>query len=415
MNPFMSPFTGMGISPFTGMGMGWPGLGWNPFMGPFTGMGPFMGMGVSPSAAWGWGPSMGIGWGSSAAAPPPWGAGTATSPNVAWNPTTGMSPSMGPAAPLRPGILAGGSPMEIPLDASPLVSAFISYTQNRTADIAGWEDHSILTRGVGNLNTYDDSNVFIDRTGKINANTGDLDSAGLNAVATVRSTVSAGPHCDDGCDNESVITSQLGAFDEADVAIDGAGNVVMPDIFDSDNIGTPTGAGLVAGGRVINAATDRIVDPDGNIVTPDNLPAGALPPGAAIDAAGNIYLPDANDDDPGDSDGVPAGLLGDGAIVGAGTEGDDSVDDDDEDGGADTEEDGAEAILPPDGSLTVGGDGIDDLSARVDGAGNINTYDDSNVVIGGTGDVNAQIGDSDTGGTAAMDTVDSVAHAGNSR
>ena len=63
----------------------------------------------------------------------------------------------------------------------------------------------------------------------------------------------------------------------------------------------------------------------------------------------------------------------------------------------------------------VGGDGIDDLSERVDGNFNVSTYDDSNVVIGGTGDVNAQIGDSDTGGTVTMGTVDSTVSGGNSR
>ena len=67
------------------------------------------------------------------------------------------------------------------------------------------------------------------------------------------------------------------------------------------------------------------------------------------------------------------------------------------------------------GSLTVGGDGIDDLSERVDGVCNVSTYDDSNVVIGGGGDVNAQIGDSDTGGTVMMDVVDSTVSGGNSR
>ena len=69
----------------------------------------------------------------------------------------------------------------------------------------------------------------------------------------------------------------------------------------------------------------------------------------------------------------------------------------------------------PTGSLTVGGDGIDDLSERVDGNCNVSTYDDSNVVIGGSGAVNAQIGDSDTGGTVTMDTVDSIVSGGNSR
>ena len=133
--------------------------------------------------------------------------------------------------PMVPGVLAGGSPGLVPVDMSPLASAFGLYTMNRTADIAGFEDHSVLTRGVGNVVTYDDSNVFMNRDGKINANTGDTDSAGLNAVAVVRSTVSAGPHCDDGCDDESIIQAKAGVFDEGDVAIDGNGNVVWsPDI-----------------------------------------------------------------------------------------------------------------------------------------------------------------------------------------
>ena len=42
------------------------------------------------------------------------------------------------------------------------------------------------------------------------------------------------------------------------------------------------------------------------------------------------------------------------------------------------------------------------------------TYDDSNVVIGGIGNVNAQIGDSDTSGTVAMAIRDSVIEAGGS-
>jgi hypothetical protein len=420
--PF-DPFGGIRMNPLAGVGMGWnPFAGTNPFGGwnPFTTMSPFMGTGWNPystmSPLSGLGMSPFVGWNPFMGAGPltPWGAGTPTSPNPAWHPTTGMSPSMGPAAPLRPGILAGGSPTEIPLDASPLVSAFISYTQNRTADIAGWEDHSILTRGTGNLNTYDDSNVFIDRTGKINANTGDLDSAGLNAVATVRSTVAAGPHCDDGCDNESVITSQLGAFDEADVAIDGHGNVVMPDVFDSDNIGTPTTGNLP--GDVFDE-DDIAVRPDGSTFVPgsdddeleDDSPTDDSP-GAPEGAEETFEACEAGPTPSGRNIPCPGEIP-----QAANSVVDDSVDDADEGTGSDTDEDGAEAVLPPDGSLTVGGDGIDDLSARVDGTGNVATYDDSNVVIGGTGDVNAQIGDADTGGVAVMDTIDSVAHGGNSR
>ena len=136
--------------------------------------------------------------------------------------------------------LVGGSggyiPNAPPGVVSPLISPIVSFSTGRAVDIAGYEDHSLAVRGQRNVVTYDDSNVFIDRFGQINANTGDTDSAGLNAVDTVRSNVSAGPHCDDGCDDESIIQARAGVFDEGDVAIDGRGNVVWaPDRGDGDN------------------------------------------------------------------------------------------------------------------------------------------------------------------------------------
>ena len=57
-------------------------------------------------------------------------------------------------------------------------------------------------------------------------------------------------------------------------------------------------------------------------------------------------------------------------------------------------------------------DGYDDLALDVAGHGNVATYDDSNAVIGGSGDVNAQIGDSDTSGTVVMGVDDSLAVSG---
>lgn len=264
-----------------------------------------------------------------------------------------------------PGVVAGGSYSQVPSDVSPLASAFALYTQNRTADIAGFEDHSVLTRGVGNIVTYDDSNVFMDRDGKINANTGDTDSAGLNAVAVVRSIVTAGPHCDDGCDDESIIQAEAGVFDEGDVAIDGHGNVVWaPDATD-----------------------ESPVDDDSE---DDSLPA------------------DNGDDDDSEDDESPDGDVSDPAEPAETREEADSTR-----LAAGT---GVDPVYAPaDGSLTVGGDGIDDLSLRVDGFGNVASYDDSNVVVGGAGDVNAQIGDSDTGGTVVMDIVDSAVSGGDSR
>ena len=45
---------------------------------------------------------------------------------------------------------------------------------------------------------------------------------------------------------------------------------------------------------------------------------------------------------------------------------------------------------------------MDDNGVRVHGNRNVATYDDGNVAVGGTGNVNAQIGDSDTSGAVVM-------------
>ena len=263
-------------------------------------------------------------------------------------PTTGYAPNYVPNA---PGVV------------SPLIAPIVSFSDGRPVDIAGFEDHSLSVRGLRNVVTYDDSNVWIDRDGKLNGNTGDTDSSGLNAVDSLRSNISAGPHCDDGCDNESIIQAQAGVFDEGDVAIDGDGHVVFAP--DSD------------------APSDSDDSDDS--------------------------LPEDNGDD------------------------DDSVDDESDDGDLSDPREPAETLeeadstreaadsgedfeyRPSGDALVIGGDGYDDLGLRIDGVDQVVTYDDSNVVIGGTGDVNSQIGDSDTGGTVTMGTVDSEVQGGNSR
>jgi len=67
-----------------------------------------------------------------------------------------------------------------------------------------------------------------------------------------------------------------------------------------------------------------------------------------------------------------------------------------------------------DDTLVIGGDGVDDNGVRIHGNRNVATYDDGNVAIGGVGNVNAQIGDSDTAGTVAMGIRDSHIEAGGS-
>lgn len=63
---------------------------------------------------------------------------------------------------------------------------------------------------------------------------------------------------------------------------------------------------------------------------------------------------------------------------------------------------------PREGSLVVGADGVDDLSVHATGDGNVIADEDSNLVKGGIGPVNAQVGDSDTAGVVAMGVHDST-------
>jgi hypothetical protein len=200
---------------------------------------------------------------------------------------------------------------------------------DRNVAISGFEDHSVSVIGADQIVTYDDSNVFIDRDGQINANTGDTDSSGLNAVDVVGSVVESGNSGDaEGNDDEE-------EEDEDEVEQPGPGSELQP---------APSSSG------------------DGE---------------------------DADDED---------GTLGSGLRPG--------------DSFSTVTDEGASTATGP-GGFVVGADGFDDVSVRSRGNRNIVTYDDSNVVIGGTGKVNAQIGDSDTGGAVVMGIRNSKVKAGN--
>ncbi|UFS57832.1 hypothetical protein [Subtercola endophyticus] len=167
------------------------------------------------------------------------------------------------------------------------------------SSINGYEDHSLHVVGDNQLVTYDDSNVFIDHNGPVNANTGDTDTSGLNAVDVT----------------DSVITSG--------------------DSGDSVDSGDPGDSGDASSAETSASGSEGM----------------AAQPSIASGAATG-------------------------------------------------------------GGLTIGGDGYDDVSVTSQGNNNVVTEDDSNVVIGGTGSVNAQVGDSDTGGVVAMAVSGSTLTAG---
>ena len=182
--------------------------------------------------------------------------------------------------------------------------------------------------------------MFIDRKGLINANTGDTDSSGLNAVDVGDSTVRAGNSGDGeggGEDEEST---------EEEVA---AGSWL---------------AGHVDGREAALRLTRGPPRPGGG---PDDAEEcgdeeAAVTPGKG-QAFGTV------------TDEGASGATGKNAFV-------------------------------------VGADGYDDVSIRSHGRNDIVTYDDSNVTIGGEGKVNAQIGDSDTGGGVVMGIRGSDVRAG---
>jgi hypothetical protein len=229
---------------------------------------------------------------SSVAAPLPEGAatptdGTTTDPPGAW--------SGGDSPVAAAGSVTGGS------SAAP---------GSRAVGIAGWQMHDIDISGNDNFATYNDSDLFFQRNGMLNGNTGDTATSGLHVV---------------------------------------------------DSIGS-----RVRSGSSLNARQTPVSPPFNPASLASPSPAGALATPTA--GGGSVSVADGN--------GVATASAQD--------------------------------------SLVIGGAGVSDSSVGIRGDRNAVTYDDGNAAIGGTGDVNAQVGNSDTGGTAVMDVRSSDIAAGNS-
>ena len=195
----------------------------------------------------------------------------------------------------------------------------------RSMAISGFEDHSVSVVGDDQVVTYDDSNVFLGRDGQINANTGDTDSSGLNAVDVTGSVVRSG--------NSGDAEDEAGE-DEEEAEEDEEEEGDASEEGDEDEVAGPA------------------------------LPTTG-PPAAGATTSGYATVTD----------------------------------------------EGASSATGP-GAIVVGADGFDDVSIRSRGQRNVVTYDDSNVVIGGSGPVNTQIGDSDTGGAVVMGVHGSDVRAG---
>ncbi|HEY2672608.1 MAG TPA: hypothetical protein VGJ07_19825 [Rugosimonospora sp.] len=227
---------------------------------------------------------------------------------------------------------------------------------NRAVGISGYENHSVNIAGDDQIATYDDSNVFIDREGKLNANTGDTDSSGLNAVDVTGSVARSGDSSDDG-------------------SADGADDATATDASQS----AATQASAQAAQSQEAQQSQETQEPEESPQAQDSEDATAAT--TAADPASSSRF-------------APASLKGNANGTAS------SVDPD------------ASTSATGRNPLVIGGDGYDDLSIRSSGNRNVVSYDDSNVVIGGRGDVNAQIGDSDTGGAVVMGIHGSHVEAG---
>jgi hypothetical protein len=176
----------------------------------------------------------------------------------------------------------------------------------RAVAITGYQDKTIQVVGNDNLLTKEDSNLFYQRAGHLNGNTGDTDMSGLNVVDATGSLVRSG--------NSSA----------------------PPDPAPVDQASTGPSPAAVAAAPAPGAASASVAGPNGTATAT----------------------------------------------------------------GAD--------------SLAIGGPGVVDTSMQVYGERNVTTSDDGNVTVGGLGDVNAQVGDSDTSGAVVMDVTDSEITTGSS-
>jgi hypothetical protein len=182
----------------------------------------------------------------------------------------------------------------------------------RAVGIAGYENRSLDVAGTDNTLTYDNSEVFLNRIGQLNGNTGDTYASGLNVVDAKLSTVHSG-------DSRS-------AYQSAD-----------PPPLNAASSGSPSASGSA-------------------------MPSTPMAPASSVSIA--------------DSKGV--------------------------------------ATATADDTLVIGGSGVHDQGVRMQGDRNVSTYDNSNAAIGGIGDVNAQMGNSETSGAVAMAVTGSTLEAGGS-
>jgi hypothetical protein len=313
-------------------------------------------------------------------------AAVTAAPTAAPAPHRRATPARGPRVEIPPFL---ATPIFTPLPGAP----------SRGVSFMEWESYRLDVAGNNITVTADDSNVYRDRDGKLNGNTGDTDASGLNVVDAKDSVIFGSESADEAPYQTRAAARVDLASAESDSEEDEEAEVVGPSAGSAE-AEEPNGDDATAPTSQTTGPTQPSTPTQpAPARTRTRAPAAVAPPPAAVaPPPGGEDDEDADDEDAGDSD------------------------DDDESEAPDfayrkwvtsVRRDAATAVNTDDGTtlasgadaLVVGGDGYDDDDVRAAGSNITITRDDGNVVLGGTGDVNAQIGDSEQG-AVIMDVED---------
>ena len=220
--------------------------------------------------------------------------------------------------------------------------------QTRAVAFAEWESYRTEVVGRNILAATDDSNLFMYRDGKLNGNTGDTDASGLN-VTDARNSVIRGTTSADfpPWENQSGPTDDEEEDDDDETDTGDDEDTETGDDFTTTRVAS---AAPVAG--AFAAVTEDSAESD------FDFPYIEWVQQISGDRASAVHTDEGT-------------TLASGQDV-----------------------------------VVVGGDGYDDDDNRAVGENLVLTRDDCNVVVGGTGPVNAQIGDSEQG--AVIMDVDNV-------
>jgi hypothetical protein len=271
--------------------------------------------------------------------------------------------------------------------------------KTRGVAISEWESYRTDVAGKNILVTTDDSNVFRDRDGKLNGNTGDTDASGLN-VTDATDAVIFGTESADEAPYQTVAqalvdiltgssqTDDPGSGDDSDD--DGDANDPDPGANPEDIART---AATAATSETGGSGSDELAntdtgDPRATLATMQTASAVPVATAAVIAPDPSDETPDEDDEDVDDDAGGSAEF--DFPYV-------EWVNQISSDSSSAIHTDEGTTLASGADALVIGGDGFDDDDNRAAGENIVIARDDSHIVLGGTGDVNAQIGDSEQG------------------